>query len=82
MEQTIQKHEEEKLIPVEQVLDDMHNDGYAQSIARDYYYQHYASPEEQAIMRKEDKARDRFCAIFWIGYILLISAAIIVGCLR
>lgn len=82
MEQTIQNHEKEKLIPVEQVLEDMYNDGYAQSIARDYYYQNYATPDEQATMRREDKARDRFCAIFWISYILLISAAIIVGCLR
>lgn len=64
-----------KLVPVEQVLDDMYQDGYAQSAARDYYYQHYATPEEQEMMRREDKIRDRCCAIFWIVYIALIIIA-------
>lgn len=71
-----------KLVPVEQVLDDMYSDGYAQSAARDYYYQHYATTEEQAMMRREDKIADRCCALFWLGYIGLIVTAIILGCMR
>lgn len=72
----------DKLVPVEQVLDDMYSDGYAQSAARDYYYRHYATPEEQEMMRREDKMTDRCCALFWLCYIALIVAAIILGCTR
>ena len=70
-----QQAKEQKLIPVEQVLDDMYRDGYAQSIARDYYYQHYATSEEQEMMRREDRISDRCCALFWIGYIATILLA-------
>lgn len=74
----IKKTKEKELVPVEQVLDDMYSDGYAQSAARDYYYQHYATPEEQEAMRREDKIRDRCCAIFWIGYVALIVLVLVI----
>ena len=67
---------EEKLIPVEQVLNDMYRDGHAHSPARDYYYQHYATREEQEMMQREDKTTNRYCAVFWICYISLIVVAI------
>lgn len=47
---------EEKLIPLERVLDDMYQDkGIVSWAARDYYYENYATEEEKRQMDIEDK---------------------------
>lgn len=43
------------LIPKVQVIDDMYSDSYISFSARKYWYQHYATPEEQKRMDLEDK---------------------------
>lgn len=67
------KQDSSALVPAEQVLADLRSDGYAHGIAWDYYYQHYASLEEQRMMRKYDLHRNRACAIVWGIYMLLIA---------
>ena len=45
----------EDLVPISQVLEDMYSDGYIASVARDYYYENYASESERKSMDIEDK---------------------------
>lgn len=47
---------EDGLIPEEEVLDDMYSDmGMVSWAARDYYYTHYATPEQREQMDQEDR---------------------------
>jgi hypothetical protein len=65
-------------IPLEQVLNDMYNPkgGLVSEAARTYYYIHYATPEEQNRMDKEEKIQTLFALIVVIGLILFVIMAI------
>jgi hypothetical protein len=59
----------QRMIPVEQVLDDWFSDNCIVSrAARDYYYAHYATAEQRVSMDRED----RWALIG--GYALLLCA--------
>lgn len=62
--------DEEKLVPIEEVLEDMHTDkGIVSVAARGYYYDNYASPSEKVQMDFEDKL-NRFTAIVILGVVI------------
>ncbi len=63
-------HEEK--VPIERVLADMYDPdgGLISNAARDYYYLHYATPEEQVRMDKEEKFQTRFTSLITIGAFL------------
>lgn len=67
------------LVPVDKVLKDMYdpNGGPISWAARDYYYIHYATPEERNIMDREDRFDDILTLLFWIIYVGLVVFAII-----
>lgn len=69
---------DEKLVPLDQVLDDMYNDySPVQTAARDYYYQHYASPEERVRMDRENKIASIVSGIIWAAAVIGAVTAII-----
>jgi len=64
---------DEKLIPVEEVLDDMccnPNGGIIARAARDYYKLHYATPEERRMMDFEDNMGFICGVVFLVGAVL------------
>lgn len=70
---------EDDLVPVDRVLDDMYNDySPVQTAARDYYYQHYATPEERKRMDRENKISSIVAGIIWGAAVLGAVYAIIV----
>ncbi len=62
--------EESDLVPLNQVLCDMHNPdgGYAAMAARDYYYKYYATEKERKAMDRRDNLLATFGIIFTIAF--------------
>ncbi len=71
--------EDSELVPLQQVLDDMYNPdgGYASMAARNYYYQFYATANEQKKMDREDKLQTAFVIIFTVVFWMLVGFAIV-----
>lgn len=69
----------EELVPLDRVLKDMYDDySPVQTAARDYYYKHYATPEERVKMDHEDKITSIVVSIIWAAAICGAAFAIIV----
>lgn len=70
---------DEELIPVDKVLEDMYNPdgGIVAIMARTYYYDFYATPEEQKEMDREDKLNSAITFVFLFGYTVLLCIAAI-----
>ncbi len=67
---------EKKLIPIERVIDDMYQDkGIVSLMARDYYYENYATEEEKRKMDIEDKIQT---IVTWL-FILSIPVVSLIG---
>jgi len=64
------------LVPRDQVVSDMCEDGIVASAARDYYISNYATPEEIVLMEKEDKCQLIF-AFCIIGTVVLSLVAVV-----
>lgn len=75
---TLDKRQQEELIPKLQVLDDMYSDrGVVSMAARDYYYVHYADEAERKRMDIEDIVATIIAAIIIIGVLLLGAVAVV-----
>lgn len=70
--------ESKEKIPIQQVIDDMYNpDGGLVSLAaRAYYYNTYATPEEQKEMDREDKVQIILSLIF---VIVLVTCVVVLA---
>lgn len=67
---------EKKLIHLERVIDDMYQDkGIVSLMARDYYYENYATEEEKKKMDIEDKIQT---IVAWL-FILSIPVVGLIG---
>ena len=73
------KMNEEKLIPVEQVLDDMYSDSAYSDAARDYYYMYYADDEEREQMDFEEKLVNIISYSIAIGFVAIVIFGICSG---
>lgn len=71
---------EDDKIPIEQVLEDMHNPngGLVSWAARDYYYLNYASPAERKRMDREDKVQTIFAILIAICFLVIIVGGILI----
>ena len=67
-------------IPIERVLEDMHNPngGVVSWAARDYYYQNYATPKERKRMDREDKIQTIFAILIAICFLVIITGGILI----
>lgn len=64
---------EEKMIPLEQVLQDMQYGSGVESAAEDYYYLHYATDEEKAEIdrrRKIESVVSKIVAVVTIAIVV------------
>lgn len=60
------KNKNEKLVPIEKVIDDMYQDkGLVSLAARDYYYLNYATESERKDMDFEDKIQNIISTCFF-----------------
>lgn len=75
----ISKETDSDPVPVQKVLEDMYNPdgGLVALVARDYYYQNYASEEERKSMDREDKVQTAVAIIFMIVFWAAIGFAAI-----
>lgn len=75
----VSKEADPKPVPVQKVLEDMHNPdgGLVALAARDYYYQNYASEAERKIMEREEKFETTFAIIFMIVFWAAVGFALI-----
>lgn len=66
-------------MPLLQVLDDMYDpDGGLVSLAaRDYYYQHYATADEQKKMEREEKFQMALAIIFIVAFLALVTFSVV-----
>ena len=73
--------DKKKLVPIEQVLDDMYNPngGLISWAARSYYYENYADKEEKYLMDIEDRNDQIVSSCFVIVFIGLIVVSIVGG---
>ena len=74
----IGKETDSEPVPVQKVLEDMHNPdgGIVALAARDYYYQNYANEEERKNMDREDKIQTAVAIIFMIVFWVAVGFAI------
>lgn len=72
----------EDLVPKSQVLLDMENPdgGMIALAARDYYYQHYATPAEREMMDAEDRRNTWIARIIGFLFMSAIIFALVKGC--
>ena len=64
--------DEEKLVPVERVIDDMYSGNAYSDAARDYYYINYADDEERERLDFEEKIANIISYSIIIGFIVII----------
>ena len=64
--------DEEKLVPLEQVIEDMYSGNAYSDAARDYYYMYYVDEEEMVQMEFEEKLVNIISYSIIAGIILII----------
>ena len=73
--------DKKKLVPIEQVLDDMYNPngGLISLAARSYYYENYANKEEKYLMDIEDRNVQIVSSCFVVVFLGLIVVSVVGG---
>ena len=75
----IESTKQDKLVPVERVIDDMYSDDTYSHAARTYYYVHYATPEERVQMDREDRRAAITMRVVWLSYLGLLLLGLVVS---